>query len=123
LTEIGVKKNFQKAHIGNDDYKALFPFVELLNDTPNKIIKPLGLDYLKPEKIIDHGGQWRIKVEALKKRELLPASVLFVVNGDLNDTFSTLGRARQDVITSLRDQGVQVSAENDRQALITFTDA
>jgi hypothetical protein len=120
LAEIGVKKSFQAVSIGNEEYKAVFPLVSLVNDKPNKIIKPLGLDYLQPEKIIDHGGQWRIKIEALKKRKLLPASVLFVINGDLNDNYSTLGRARQDVIGGLREQGVKVSAENDRQAIISF---
>lgn len=122
LTEIGLKKHFKPASIGNDEYKAVFPLVSLPKDKPCKIIKPLRLDYLLPEKIIDHGGQWRIKIEALKKRNLLPLpdNVLFVIDGDLNDIRTPIGRARQDVVDGLIEQGVQVSMENDRQALVDF---
>jgi hypothetical protein len=110
---------FQPLSIGNDEYSAVFPFVALDGDQPVKAIKPLRLDHAKPAQIIDHGGQWRVRVEALQKRDLLPAKVLFAVNGDTAGE-SALARARREVVDSLIELGVQVRPASDRQAVIEF---
>ena len=97
----------------------MFPFVQLVGDSPVKAIKPLRLDHAEPARVIDHGGQWRVRVEALRKRNLLPTKVLFAVNGDTAGE-SALARARREVVTSLIDLGVQVQPASDRQAVIEF---
>ncbi len=120
LREAKVHNLFHPARVGNDEYNAQFPFVSLQGDVPTKVIKPLRLDHLNPVSVIDHGGQWRVRIEALKKRDLLPASVLFAVNGDLGDHQSPVGRARADVIHSLQDCGVSVAPMTNRQAIVDF---
>lgn len=110
---------FHPARVGNDDYSAQFPFVELIGETPIKVIKPLRLDYGNPAMVIDHGGQWRVRLEALKKRGLLPPHILFAVNG-VSEGDSPTERARRDVVESLLSLGVQVRPLADRQAVIDF---
>jgi Protein of unknown function (DUF3037) len=120
LREVNLHNQFHTLRIGNDEYNAQFPFVSLQGDVPTKVIKPLRLDHLNPASVIDHGGQWRVRIEALKKRDLLPASVLFAVNGDLGDHQSPVGRARADVVLSLQDCGVCVTPMANRQAIVDF---
>ena len=119
LKEAQLHEAFHEYRIGNDEYNAMFPFVQLVDDLPTKVIKPLRLDHAEPARVIDHGGQWRVRVEALRKRNLLPAKVLFAVNGDTNGE-SSLARARREVVASLTDLGVQVRPAADRQAVIEF---
>ena len=113
--------SFHEMRVGNDEYNALFPFVALDGEHPVKAIKPLRLDHAQPAKIIDHGGQWRVRIEALKKRDLLPARVLFAINGDRSGESAT-ARARREVVASLLGLGVEVQPANDRQALIEFAE-
>ena len=113
---------FHEMRIGNDEYNALFPFVALDGDQPVKAIKPMRLDHAQPAQIIDHGGQWRVRIEALKNRDLLPAKVLFAVNGDSSGE-SAVARARREVVANLLELGVEVQPANDRQALIEFAES
>ena len=119
LKEAHLHEAFHEHRIGNEEYNAVFPFVQLVGDAPVKAIKPLRLDHAEPARVIDHGGQWRVRVEALQKRDLLPAKVLFAVNGDTAGE-SALARARREVVDSLIDLGVQVQPAADRQAIIEF---
>ena len=119
LKEAHLHEAFHEHRIGNEEYNAVFPFVQLVGDAPVKAIKPLRLDHAEPARVIDHGGQWRVRVEALQKRNLLPAKVLFAVNGDTAGE-STLARARREVVDSLIDLGVQVQPASNRQAVIEF---
>ena len=121
LKEAHLHEAFHEHRIGNEEYNAVFPFVKLLGDSPVKAIKPLRLDHNEPARVIDHGGQWRVRVEALQKRHLLPGRVLFAVNGDTAGE-SALARARREVVASLIDLGVQVQPAADRQAVIEFAD-
>ena len=121
LKEAHLHEAFHEHRIGNEEYNAMFPFVQLVNDSPIKVIKPLRLDHSESARVIDHGGQWRVRVEALRKRNLLPAKVLFAVNGDTAGE-SALARARREVVASLIDLGVQVQPASDRQAVIEFAD-
>ena len=109
---------FHPGKVGNDEYHAQFPFVELVGDEPVKIIKPLNLEYDDAARIIDHGGQWIVRVNALKKRDLLPARVLFAVNGHVDTT--PRGKARREVIAELEETGVAVTPYAERQAVINF---
>ncbi len=81
LREAKLLNQFHAGRVGNDEYHAQFPFVAGPDDQPEKIIKPLNLDYAEVSKIIDHGGQWVVRINALKRRHLLPEKVLFTVNG------------------------------------------
>lgn len=119
LKEAHLQDRFHEYRIGNEEYNALFPFVQLTQDLPVKAIKPLRLDHAQPAQIIDHGGQWRVRVEALQKRNLLPAKVLFAVSGtQLGE--SAQARAQREVVASLTDLGVSVQPATDRQAVIAF---
>ena len=110
---------FHGKQVGNDEYKAWFPFVALDDEQPVKAIKPLRLDHAQPAQIIDHGGQWRVRIEALKKRDLLPGKVLFAINGDSSGE-SAAARARREVVASLLGLGVEVRPANDRKSVIEF---
>lgn len=119
LKEAHLHERFHEHRIGNEDYNALFPFVELTGNQPVKAIKPLRLDHAQPAQIIDHGGQWRVRVEALAKRSLLPPKVMFAVNGQQMDE-SARARAQREVVAGLLDLGVLVQSADDRQAVIEF---
>lgn len=122
LKSVRLMERFQPMRVGNDEYNAQFPFVELEAEVVTKAIKPLRLDHAQPAQIIDHGGQWRVRVEALKKRDLLPPKVLFAISGDRFGESST-ARARREVVASLLDFGVDVQSVSDRQAVIDFARA
>lgn len=117
---------FVAANVGNDEYHARFPFVQLAgtgaDERPLKVIKPLSLTQSDPVRIIDHGGQWIMRLHALRKRGLLPAQVLFAVDGDDQDV-SVRGDARRDVLSELRALGVRVVPLQQRHALLDFAAA
>lgn len=115
---------FVAANVGNDEYHARFPFVQLALDDerPVKVIKALSLTQTDPVRIIDHGGQWIMRLHALRKRGLLPAQVLFAVDGDDQDV-SVRGEARRDVVGELRSLGVRVVPMQQRHALLDFAAA
>lgn len=130
LLERGVKEwlraaqlltQFVPARVGNDEYHAQFPFVAMEGTAAVKVIKPLNLGYPDASRIIDHGGQWLVRVNALKKRELLPSRVLFAVDGPSDQ--SARGRAAREVTQALMDTGVTVAAYREQQQLIEFARA
>lgn len=118
LRDAKLLNQFHAGRVGNDEYHAQFPFVAGPDDKPEKIIKPLNLDYTEASKIIDHGGQWVVRINALKKRQLLPAQVLFAVNGPVDAT--ARGKARREVVEELEEAGVIVAPYNQAQAVIDF---
>ena len=119
LKSVHLDAQFQEMRVGNDEYDASFPFVELRGGDPVKAIKPLRLDHPNSAQIIDHGGQWRVRIEALKKRRLLPARVLFAINGNsLGETAAA--KARREVAASLIDLGIEIQSVNDREAVLEF---
>lgn len=118
LRDAKLLNQFHAGRVGNDEYHAQFPFVAGPDDKPEKIIKPLNLDYAEASKIIDHGGQWVVRINALKKRQLLPAQVLFAVNGPVDST--PRGKARREVVDELEEAGVIVAPYNQAQVVIDF---
>ncbi|OYW38753.1 MAG: hypothetical protein B7Z35_06155 [Hydrogenophilales bacterium 12-61-10] len=118
LRDAKLLNQFHAGRVGNDEYHAQFPFVAGPDDKPEKIIKPLNLDYAEASKIIDHGGQWVVRVNALKKRQLLPDQVLFAVSGPVDAT--ARGKARREVVDELEEAGVIVAPYNQAQAVIDF---
>jgi hypothetical protein len=119
LREASLLEQFHPARIGNDEYHAQFPFVSGHDDEhPDKVIKPLNLDHSDASRIIDHGGQWVVRINALKRRNLLPRDVLFAVNGP--DDTTTRGRAKREVVGELTDSGVLVVPYGEVRPLIAF---
>ena len=118
LKEARLLDQFHAGRVGNDEYHAQFPFIAGPDERPDKIIKPLNLDYADAARINDHGGQWIVRVNALKKRDLLPAKVLFAVNGPEDST--SRGKARREVVGELESAGVLVSRYGTAQAVIEF---
>jgi hypothetical protein len=120
LRDAGLQNKFHPARIGNDDYHAHFPFVAGPEERPEKIIKPLNLNYADAAKIIDHGGQWLHRIDALKKRELLPDDVLFSVKGPAPDESSPRGRAKNEIVAELKNRHVIVVPHGSPQPIIEF---
>lgn len=106
LREARLLDRFHSARIGNDEYHAQFPFVSGNEEKPDKVIKPLNLNYADAAKIIDHGGQWTVRLNALKKRGLLPAKLLFAVDGPNDQTMR--GMAMHEVVEELTKAGAIV---------------
>jgi len=120
LRDAGLQNKFHPARIGNDDYHAHFPFVAGPENHPERIIKPLNLNHADAAKIIDHGGQWLYRLDALKKRDLLPSQVLFSVQGPAPDESSPRGRAKNEIVTELRDREVLVIPHGSALPIIEF---
>lgn len=109
---------FHPGRVGNDEYHAQFPFVAGDDHRPDKIIKPLNLAYPEAARVIDHGGQWIVRINALKKRDLLPPNVLFAVSGP--DDSTPCGRAKREVVDELEHAGVIVVPYGNFQPIIEF---
>jgi len=118
LRSANLLERFHPARIGNDEYHAQFPFVAGPDDKPEKIIKPLNLGYADAARIIDHGGQWIVRIHALKKRQLLPSKVLFAVEGP--DDLTPRGKARCEVVDQLEEAGVIVTPYDQAQSILEF---
>lgn len=118
LRDAKLLDRFHPARVGNDEYHARFPFVAGPEDKPEKIIKPLNLGYADAARIIDHGGQWVVRIHALRMRELLPGKVLFAVYGP--DDFTPRGRAKREVVSELKDAGVMVTPYDQTQSILEF---
>lgn len=118
LVDAGVINRFTPAKVGDEEFQVHFPFVEKANGIIVKAIKPLHLAQEQPSKILDHGGQWLFRTQALKKRKLLPEGVLFAVNGPKD------GGARErvfaEVVNELTELGVSVTTIADTQRISTF---
>jgi hypothetical protein len=121
LREAKLLDRFHAGRIGNDEYHAQFPFIAGSDEMPEKVIKPLNLEYGDAARIIDHGGQWIVRINALKKRDLLPTRVLFAVNGPEDAT--ARGKARREVVGELESAGVAVARYGSAQAVIEFAGA
>jgi hypothetical protein len=118
LKEVHMAERFYERRVGNDEYDASFPFVAVEHDQPVQIIKPLHLNHTQAAKVIDHGGQWIVRINALKKRGLLPPQVLFPVNGAIDDTAP--GKARREVLAELEELGVEIAPFADKQRVLAF---
>jgi hypothetical protein len=112
---------FHPGRVGNDEYHAQFPFVSGDDERPDKAIKPLNLAYSDASRIIDRGGQWVVRVNALKKRGLLPQKILFAVNGP--DDTSPCGRAKHEVVEDLKASGAIVVPYGSAAPIIEFAAA
>ncbi len=119
LFQACIGERFQRLAVGDDEYEAVFPFVEQVDNRPVKIIKPLNLAQEKPSKTIDHGNLWRSRIEELKRRKLLPGRVLFTVRGP-EDIDNNRYHAYKDSIDRLKDAGVEIESYDNKEKIIGF---
>lgn len=121
LSEIKIADRFQRHEVGNDDYEVVFPFVELRDGVPTKVIKPLHLAHPEPSRIINHGGDWIQRVRNLGRRGTLPQDVLFTIGVPKDEqNFDARTRACNDVIAELNEVGVQAVTIDQKQAILQF---
>lgn len=118
LTQARLGQRFTRQEIGNADYHATFPFVEKHVEQPVKVIKPLHLAHDQPSKIIDHGGQWQVRVQKLRQRELLPDQVLFAVQGPVDD--DSRRDAFAEAVADLERTGITVLPYENKAQILTF---
>jgi hypothetical protein len=122
LEDAKVVNRYIEKEIGNNDYQVRFPFVESSQDTPSKAIKPLNLAQPQAKKILDHGGQWLYRINALKKRHLLPPQVLFAVKPPPPEN-TALTSAFDDIVGELKDAKVQVLLHTQNAEILEFARA
>lgn len=116
-----IGKRFHKARLGNEEYGVPFPFVEQIDQLPVKVIKPLHLGQDEPTRIIEHGDQWRMRVNRLRDKKQLPERVLFAVQGPQHDGLRE--DAFRDVVDGLKDTGVTVLPYEDKNLILEFAAA
>jgi hypothetical protein len=118
LDQARIADRFDRMELGDDEYHVTFPFVEQREDHAVKAIKPLHLGQNQPTKIIEHGGQWVLRINQLRKRQYLPDTVLFAVQGPADD--GPKGRAYDEVVEGLRGTGVMVLPYADKEHILAF---
>ncbi|RCW87581.1 DUF3037 domain-containing protein [Phyllobacterium bourgognense] len=112
LGEIG--QNFKRMSFTDGVYSANFPFVEVINDKPLKILKPIYLGQDEPTRILDHGNKWMFTINRLKK--ILPPDVVFAVEGPNGSSLRE--RAFRETLEQFKANDIRVvDAKNDRELL------
>ena len=118
LADNQIADRFHSAKLGDDGFHVTFPFVELDDKQPIKIIKPLHLAQKESTQIIEHGGKWQLRVRELKKRSTFPEKVLFAVEGPgENDRRED---AYQEAVEMLNDTGVTVLPYQNQERILEF---
>ncbi len=119
LNEAKIGKRFKRETIGNDEYQATFPFVEQQNNQFKKAIKPLHLAHAQASQILDHGGTWLFRLEALRRRKLLPEKILFTVSGPKSNS-NTRQTAYHEITERLKESGTTVIDSANYNEIIEF---
>lgn len=119
LSQAQIGDRFQRMAVGDDHYQTIFPFVELRNNQPTKVIKPLNLTQAKASKIIDHGGAWLFRLKELRDRNTLPDKVLFTIAGP-EDADNHRRYAFEETVGRLEKAGVEVAPYADRERVLAF---
>lgn len=121
LDQENLGKRFQKRKIQDKVYSAIFPFVEEHDHKAMRVIKPLFLGQADSTAIIEHGGHWRLKVELLRKRQLLHGPVLFPVKGPEDaKTGDHRDEAFEETRQSLEGEGIQLVDYTEHQKILDF---
>lgn len=81
LSGLNLQTPFRAEKIGDDVVHAKFPLVQRRGAQISKVIKPFNLTQAEPNGIFDHGDAWVQKIRRLRRKNLLPADVLFAVIG------------------------------------------
>lgn len=105
--------------VGDDTFHLKFPFVQLDEEVPVKIIKPLDFGLQEPTKILEKGGMWAFRLRQLKIRGKLPERVLFAVAGPDRPT-KARDVAFRESVGSLEDEGIKVVDARERERILEF---
>ncbi|MBX4954733.1 DUF3037 domain-containing protein [Rhizobium lentis] len=109
-----INRNFKRRTFNDGVYAATFPFVEIVDDKPVKILKPIYLGQEDPTRILDHGNKWLFTVKRLKA--LLPRDVVFAVQGPTGK--APQQRAFQEAVDLFKASDIQVvDATNERELI------
>ncbi len=106
LLQARVEERFLKERLGDEEFSVLFPFVQMQDKVPTKIIKPLTLAQEDSTRILEHGGKWEFRVRELKKRNQFPERALFAVEGPADN--GRRQHAYQEALEMLEDTGVTI---------------
>ena len=130
ILEKGIKKlleqrslasHFSKRKVEDHLYSVTFPFVEQDADKVIKVIKPLFLGQADSTAIIEHGGHWKLKVNQLRKRNLLNGPVLFPVKGPEDVSSSDIRfQAFKEARDSLADDAIEVVLYTEKARILEF---
>ncbi|PSF10433.1 DUF3037 domain-containing protein [Marinobacter halophilus] len=121
LEQENLATHFKKRKVEDKVYSVSFPFVEERNNKAIRVIKPLFLGQTDSTAIIEHGGHWRLKVELLRKRQLLHGPVLFPVKGPEDATEGDhRHEAFEETRHSLEGQGIQLVAYEEQRKILDF---
>ena len=118
LLQSALGEKFQPERIGDDEFHVAFPFVEMHDELPTKVIKPLNLAQDDSTKILEHGGKWAFRMRELKKRDVLPESVLLAVDGPAEN--DRRDNAYREVVEMLSDTGVTVLPYEKQEKILEF---
>lgn len=113
---------FKHERIGNDQIHANFPLVQRIQGQLTKVIKPFNLAQNEANAIYVHGDAWLQKIRRLRKRQLLPRDVLFAVAAPPNTDDKRFG-AYTEILAELKDQGVQMVANDQEDQILAFATA
>lgn len=109
---------YRREKIGSPDFAVNFPFVQMQDGKARRIIKPLHLAQGDTTRILTHGGQWVDKVRRLRKRNALPADVMFPVTTPATNTKPY--EAFQEIRDELLEARIQVVPANDEGLILKF---
>lgn len=120
--DLELDKPFRLKQVGDEFVSAKFPLVQEINSKPNKIIKPFFLSQPEPSKIISHGGAWVDKISRMRKRRLLPRSVLFTVEAP-EESDSNRHQAFEEIKHDLIKLEIQVVPSSQQDEIVRFATA
>lgn len=130
IIEKGVKKlleqrdlarRYTKRRIEDQLYGVTFPFVEQKDGDAIRVIKPLFLGQTDSTAIIEHGGRWKLKVDQLRKRQLLKGPVLFPVKGpEPGDAHDIRLEAFEETLANLAGDGVEITLHTEKDRILEF---
>lgn len=118
LCQSALGERFQSERIGDDEFHVAFPFVEIHDELPTKVIKPLNLAQDDFTKILEHGGKWEFRLRELKKRHALPERVLLAVDGPTEN--DRRANAYREAVEMLSDTGATVLPYEKQEKILEF---
>lgn len=121
LEQRDLAKRFTKRRIEDQLYRVTFPFVEQKDNEAIRVIKPLFLGQNDSTAIIEHGGKWKLKVDQLRKRNLLRGPVLFPVKGPEPGQVNDLRvEAFEETLANLAGDGIEIALHTEKDRILEF---
>lgn len=112
LRDIG--QNFKPMAFSDGLYSAKFPFVEIVEHEPLKVLKPIYLGQDDPTRILDHGNKWLFTINRLKEK--LPPNIVVAVEGPKDSPIRK--RAFREAVDLFRANDIKVVDAGNENELI-----